>query len=112
MLQGETVTVKIRPTTNDNRKPGGTVPMFDRNSTELKRVTFREATDQKGPTVVTSRKSAAEEARIKKTGLSYDDVSQAELFYKGHKTEVIVHYIAGAVRCIVKYYSSHFVLFA
>ncbi|XP_067947828.1 serine-rich adhesin for platelets-like isoform X2 [Watersipora subatra] len=89
-LVGETVTVKLRPTINDNRKPESAVPMFDRNSSELKRVTFRETTNQATSTVVTTQKSAAEQHRIARTGLSEDDISQAELFYKGHKTEVMV----------------------
>lgn len=80
--------MKLRPTTNDNRKPGSSVPMFERNSAELKRVTFRENNQPINPMVTNTRRTAAEEERIKRTGLSEDDVSQAELFYRGHKTEV------------------------
>lgn len=88
LFEAETVPVKLRPITNDNRKPDSTVPMFEKHSAELKRVTFRE-NGPINPMVVNPYRSAAEEARVKRTGLTADDVSQAEMFYKGHKTEVI-----------------------
>jgi len=82
------VPVKLRSTLNDNRKADKSVPLFDRNSTELRRVTFRENSDAITPASTISYRSEAEKAQIKRTGLTDDERSQAELFYKGHKTEV------------------------
>lgn len=90
LITGETVQVKLRPTTNDNRKADqAAVPMHDRTSGgDLKRVTFRDTSNQQQITPAVVQRSAREEERIKRTGLSDQDVSQTELFYKAHKTEV------------------------
>ena len=88
-IAGETVQVKLRPTINDNRKAENTnVPMHDRTSSELKRVTFRDTSNQQQITPAAVQRTAREEERIKRTGLSDQDVSQTELFYKAHKTDV------------------------
>ena len=74
---------------NDNRKPDYAVPGFERNSAELKRVTFQDASsNQQQITPAVIQRTAVEQERINRTGLSEDDISQTELFYKGHKTEV------------------------
>lgn len=89
---GETIQVKLRPTRNDNKKSDYSVPVFEKNSSELRRVTFQDSSDRRKsqpilPAAVPQR-SPQELERIRQTGLSEDDVQQTELFYKGHKTEV------------------------